>query len=149
MNLKNAIHTVLLSILLLSFTAFAQEAQKPVDWQHEVLTRLDTVGAKIADGSVHVYSVLVHQAYVEGVADLIKATIAVLLSALAFVISVTFFRKAKNEDDGDCCLIGTITGILAISALLICVNFLTEGVMRLLNPEYYALHEVLQTVLGH
>jgi hypothetical protein len=117
----------------------------------EILKRLDALAAKLGVTGNHVWTILVKQARVEAAKDLIFALIAV--GALAgcikgFRLLWKRSRALKNDastglnDDGEgfgaicLALIGTF-------ALMVAVHYSMATVTELINPEYFALQQII------
>lgn len=148
-----------LSLFLFGSAALADEV-KP-DLKQEIFARLDAIGAKLGVLANHLWEVLVRQAYIEGVTDLIFAAIAAIWFLCAVKLLHTILnvpheeRKQGNTwwEYGDQLTvvggIGTIAGtITGIGALVSGLYNLTTGIQQVMNPEFYALQYVLSE-LGH
>lgn len=115
-----------------------------MDWKQELLKRLDSLGAALGNTGAHLWEVLVRQSIAMGVADAI-------LALICLVAMFVFLRYARK-----CWLLSeNRQGYIALTGLLIvgtCITFFAFGVntysatLELINPEYYALEKVLQTV---
>mgnify|MGYP001576749024 CR=1 FL=1 len=96
----------------------------------------------------HVYSVLVHQQYVEGIGNLVIVCVLALTGFfLVYPLSKKMFNWAtKNDNYGDHYMGATFGTMGLIILTLILVLVLGDAVKHLLNPEYYALQTIFDTV---
>lgn len=119
-----------------------------MDFKQELLTRLDALAAKLGTTGAYLWSVLVRQAYLQGVVDLIEAIICFVVC----VVCVYFFKKflpktmETSFNDGFYFLSVMVAAITFCFSLLLGISLLSDSIMELNNPAYYALHEVLQTL---
>jgi hypothetical protein len=102
--------------------------------QDAIFTRLDAIAAKLGVAAGHIWPVLVRQATVDGVRDLITAGV---LGVGAFYLA-KLARYLNNKEDwlDDFAII-----MSAISALILAgvsIIYLCSSVGELINPEYYA-----------
>lgn len=95
------------------------------------------------------YPVLVQQAYVTGIASLLGILIAwSLLATIIIIFKKHGIRKEKHYDgvtDGTVVLI-IITSIVSVATIIITATVGYEALTALLNPEYWALKEVLSYI---
>lgn len=112
-----------------------------------VVAQLKALAAALEGPSKHVYEVLVRQAYVEG-------TVSCVLSALMLLLALACVYGARkgyeNEERGNgfygvpLIVISTIGGCIAV---VIAAVEIVRAIPRLLNPEYYAITELMRTLL--
>jgi len=113
------------------------------EMQKELMARLDAVAAKMGVTASALWSVLVAQARIEGIKD----SIWLLLSGVILVFVVKLYprycRAAKNQAYGleKVPFIGlTIVGVIAL-AMWCCA--LDSALTEFINPQYWALRELL------
>ena len=115
---------------------------------------LKPLAEKIGQGGAHVYEVFTRQQYVLGIGFFIWGGLALILAVAAAGVAITHFRrwsKLKAEKAGwsETETPGMIT-VIALTAtmfgLIVAVGFISSGTMHLLNPEYYAIQDILCTV---
>jgi len=120
-----------------------------MDWKQELLKRLDSLAEKLGTTGAYLWQVLVRQGRVEGIADLVTAGLLGIIIFCLYKTIQLFHRKAEAEDTFDDFgwIVGQIiAGIsLVLATVFLCVA-LYNGILEIANPEYYALHEVLQTI---
>jgi hypothetical protein len=112
-----------------------------------IVNAIKPVAEKIGEGAAHLYQVYVRQVYVEGVVCL---TVGLPISLAVLVASIYILKsgmKAYQEDGEGEIRVGVACLLLLISLVSIAA-FASDGVMRLLNPEYYAIDRILSTVRG-
>ena len=115
---------------------------------------LKPLADKLGQGAAHIYEVFVKQQYVTGVAFLIWGGLALLLAVTAAGIGLSFYKKwstLKAEDAGwerteTPGTVAVVTSVATFLLLVVMTGFAASGVMHLLNPEYYAIQDVLCTV---
>ena len=114
-----------------------------MDWKQEVLKRLDTLAEKLGTTAAYLWSVLCKQAISDGISSLIWGVLFVIFYVITFSLS-NRLRKSKNEDK----IVGgwLLFAAAHVIGLSIAVYFMTDAVQHFINPGYYALHEVLQTL---
>jgi hypothetical protein len=114
---------------------------------NDISTAIATLAEKLGVATEHVYNVLVRQQFYEG----IFALIAVLLSIIATLFLFKLFkiglklRDEKNEITGigaSYCVLSVISVSIAVS---ICFQY-ASGIVKIVNPEYYAIQQILQMV---
>lgn len=131
----------------------------------EILDRLDAVGEAVSEGAVAGFEVLVRQAFITGLTNTLWG---VLLVAVGTVASVTLYRSYVAYRDTK---LGQrseslrwssvyrwehffhspapyVGGVLAAICMPIGLTLLTDGIKYLVNPEYYALKEVMSIFGG-
>lgn len=110
---------------------------------------LTPVAEKIGEGAAYVWTTVVTQQYVVGIsyciwagATLIGAIIMVLLSKKAWKLqqSTKTYDSESTGWDVAAVFAGIATMVLSVTSV-IC---LTQGVMHLINPGYYALEFFIQ-----
>ncbi len=104
-----------------------------------IVEKVSSVLAKIAEqvgvGVDHFWPMLVRQ-------QLIEAWTPIVALVLLVVPAAVFIRRAVRETHGDYTFIFAMaTGVLTLIAA---GAVLFESIPRFLNPEYYALKEILQ-----
>lgn len=114
----------------------------------KAMVYIDKLAAKLGVAAEHVYGVLVKQAVVSGSVS-IGASLVLLL--IAIVIPILCMREAKRRkgiiSDGLAIAFGW--GVFAAVFMLI-ISLVTGviGIKAVLNPEYYAIKEILDTIGG-
>lgn len=105
----------------------------------ELLDRLDLLGAKLGVATAHIYDVLVRQAYVNAW----RLTVLAVLLGIASGCCFNLGRRYATMEERDQRMVSFIvSGFLLIIGTL--VAFHAAG--RLLNPEYYAIQEIMEAL---
>lgn len=95
----------------------------------------------------HLYSVLVRQQMIEGIGNLIGVSFLIFFTWLIFKkFSVPYYKKCRDNSDEQ-------FGIVVVSILLWVVGviltfFITDAVKHIINPEFYALKFIFDSVKG-
>lgn len=126
----------------------------------KAMAYIDKLAAKLGVAAEHVYGVLVNQSHVFGIINIIVG--AVLLASSAALLRLNYLIIAKGErsswgdeetfyyklrDAGDGSLFMVII-LVTIVVLIVGMIMLPIGVMQTMNPEYYAIKEILDTIGG-
>lgn len=113
--------------------------------KEELLARLDVLAEKLGVAAGHLWEVLVRQAILHGYVDLGSG---LLVLSIAIPAMVWCWRKAAESPDD----VGFFRGLTAVVGGAACAVAFYDGIryglLELLNPEYYALKEILQALGG-
>lgn len=112
---------------------------------------LDKIGeaiTQIAHGlgvaSEHVYGVLIRQQFVDGLVDV---CISIIAPILYIIVMMYLLRLRKNIDsywEDEVSAIVIIVGVGGfIATTVIFFNLFPDGLKHLINPEYYAMQQIL------
>ena len=98
---------------------------------------LDALGVRFGATGAHLWTILQRQAYVEGVI----ALLAIGLGSIMFAAFSWTTRKARDDYNYEPVMVGIgISGVIVV----ICAVIQTFGaISAMMNPEYYALQQVL------
>ncbi|MBD3861396.1 hypothetical protein IEE86_16850 [Bacillus sp. 28A-2] len=126
----------------------------------KALAYIDKLAAKLGVAAEHVYGILVNQSYVFGIINIIVG--AILLAGFSVLLRLNYLLIAKGgspswgeeanihyklREVGDGMLFIVII-IVTILAVIFGLVALFSGVMQTINPEYYAIKEILDTIGG-
>lgn len=105
---------------------------------------LAPVADKIGQGAAYVWTTVVTQQYVYGVSYCIWAGASALAAVAMFFLSRHAFKlnKSTASYEGESTgwdVAGVLAGILCMVLPVVSVICVTQGVMHLINPGYYAL----------
>jgi len=103
------------------------------------ITAIDALGAKLGLAAGQIWNVMLMQAKIEGIADIILAIVA----AVVFVGCSWVVRYAYRElldDDGPVIVIAGV-GLIAMCVMF---SYLFAAISALANPGYWALKEILK-----
>ena len=115
----------------------------------EVIKELSPIITKIANqlgvASEHIWGVLVRQAYVEGITDLMLCLVIIVLTVcywkfIRYAHKKICYQSEKDSWDSDILAPIYVTGaILGFIGAILFVIGMSSAVGKFLNPEYYAL----------
>jgi hypothetical protein len=112
---------------------------------HETLQMIQKMADGLGTTATHLWMVLVKQAYIGGVINCILTLIYVLVVAILGICTAITMRGDDEDKKAAmviaCLVFGVVGGIFAI-------GMLADNLTRLMNPEYWALQQVLETVKG-
>ncbi|PRO41458.1 hypothetical protein [Bacillus sp. LLTC93] len=118
----------------------------------KAMAYIDKLAAKLGVAAEHVYGVLVKQAVVNGVLSTLMMIAGIIVAVL---LTKSFAKKSREHqkhigeyDLNPYLIIQCCTG-LALAVL--CIAGLVNGsdmVGKIINPEYYAIKEILDTIGG-
>ncbi|QEG04313.1 hypothetical protein [Bacillus phage BC-T25] len=136
-------------------------SDKAVNWLMDRADKLggfiDELAKQLGVAATHVYEVLVKQQFVEGVSLMVKAGvwIAVLILVWTLLHKLIFKRWHKYSDptgyDETQFMLAIVVVIVGIISAIVgwnIVDWVTLGIKKLLNPEYYALQDIMEFVKG-
>lgn len=124
-----------------------------MDWKQEVLSRLDAVAAKLGTTTTYLWQVLVKQAVVQGGISLADALGLGILFYITYRVGKYTVKLAIGNPEGryhdESGYWYIATGVCAIAAIIFVMQGIdagTDAMAHFINPQYYALHEVLQAL---
>lgn len=117
------------------------------DATRQVIEAVKPIAAKIGEGAAHLYEIYVRQMVAEAWATLIGIALATVF-LLAIIIVFNNFRRARDYNDD--ARIGFALVQCAATAILFCtlVFGVPANVMKLSNPEYYAIERIICQAKG-
>lgn len=108
------------------------------------------VSEKIGEGAGYAWEIVVHQQVAIGISKLIWASLFLIPIVCLILLIFAAYKQASKKTEADeaegwVVLMIILTG--AISGLLIWMfSFLSEGVMYIINPQYYAIEFFINAV---
>lgn len=108
---------------------------------------IDELAQSLGVAAEHVYELLVRQQISDGIVTIIATT-------LIWVVLATAFYKAVKRDDfyeskvTVTFIIGVASGVGIFFALIIGSFESIAAVKQLINPEYYAIREIMDVIKG-
>ena len=110
----------------------------------EILKRIDGLSQKLGATSEKVWSVLIRQAHIEAAMDVLWSIVCAALLFILYRVTVSSIRKdldSSTDFPWIAVAVGSVIAMVILSIFLLAC--LTELPTPLLNPEYWALHEIL------
>lgn len=122
--------------------------------EERAINLIDTLAAQLGVAAEHVYKVLSAQMFMEGVMSLITIALAVvLLSVLAHTTAkrwkvyqaIVKANERQTTEGEDIVLTIAVTFTILLTVVVVISVFLSgpHAIMKLLNPEYYVIKELL------
>lgn len=98
----------------------------------------------------HVYEVLVRQQFVEGIGTLLGIGSFVVIMLVSTVMYTSIFKKKWGEMDSEAqtgvVVLGGIGFIILAFVLSITMTFVAEAIQKMINPEFYAIKFIFESV---
>lgn len=120
----------------------------------ELIDRIEEAIAPLAEaagrGAGYAWEVLIRQMVLSGAAFVAGGLVATAVAAVFIVVTRRVFLRWQGTS-GSYDREALVFGLVALTfgslfGLALAVSLLTEGVMRLLNPGYYALEQLARVV---
>ena len=109
---------------------------------------IDAIAAKMGVAAEHVYGILVRQQLAEGIAYSLLTTLAVIVFAVAYTKLFKAYRKCDGYGDEAFIYALIFGGILGLVIVITWFFVFPNGIMKIVNPEYYAIKEILNALGG-
>ncbi|QAR52069.1 hypothetical protein BAE_04340 [Bacillus aerophilus] len=111
----------------------------------KAMAYIDKLAAKLGVAAEHVYGVLVKQAVANGISYIVAGVILLLIAATYVIIAL----RLRERFNVAAWAIVAFASILTVWTPLIAgFPLLAEGIKAIINPEYYAIKEILDTIGG-
>jgi Na+-driven multidrug efflux pump len=112
---------------------------------NDISGAIATLAQKLGVAAEHVYATLIRQQVTEGIYSIVVISLCII--GLLFVVKlIKFGLKASRDGEEEASIfIWIISLVLALIALCILFTF-SSDVMKLFNPEYYAIQEVIEMI---
>lgn len=117
-----------------------------------VLDFLEKLGQKISTTGQQVFGIYTHQAYANGITDLVISFIALITVVGSIIFTYKMYHKfdkyiEKYNERGfgeDFVWAIGLSGAVGVIALIIFGVFISVGIKEVINPEYYAIKNLIQ-----
>lgn len=116
-----------------------------------VLDFLNKLGAQLTTTGQQVFDLYTKQAFVDGVTDLIIVAFFVAAAIVSIIFLPKISRKLDENDYGEempWFILATVMFIVIIIAVFAVPFGTVAGIKHLMNPQYYALSNLLDIVKG-
>ena len=120
--------------------------------KEETITKyIDQLAQSLNVASEHVYAALLKQALVSGIVSALVAALALIIVIALSVLAITLWKRALNDeycyyDTEEAFFHTAIIAIFVSVATFFFIGCAYDALTALLNPEYWAIKEVLNTV---
>lgn len=117
----------------------------------KALEYIDKLAAKLGIAAEHVYGVLVKQAYANGVTDVLIGVLVIAAAILLSAYTVRFVKKrlkTHGMDGVDLFVLISFCLVFIVLPVFGGIASVADGIKALVNPEYYAIKEILDTIGG-
>ena len=115
----------------------------------EILKRIDALAAKLGTTGEHIWGVLIRQTQVEIVSSIILAIVLVAHAIVLFKLAVWLYGKAEGQSSYNYegwYVLMALSGCVSVILALVAIGTLAGLPTLVLNPEYWALQQVLGAV---
>lgn len=106
---------------------------------NETLTALTALATKLGTTSEYLWSVLLKQAPISGMTDLILITAMITLTAIYTRLVIKYFPELDEDSFGA----WAVAAILVSLSTVITLSSAGNIIAALFNPEYWALRQIL------
>lgn len=112
---------------------------------------IDAVAEKLGVAAEHVYGIMVKQQFVEGITTITMIPLMLLIFGFVFYKLITYTSKNWDDlyaDDREVFfgIMNIVVGIIFIITFIAFVVDVPGAIGRLVNPEYYAIKEILDVL---
>lgn len=120
-----------------------------LDWKQEIFKRLDAMAEKLGVAAQYLWGVVVKQAYVEGITDLIVTVVLAIAATIAIKLCIKWHYKIIEDRWDDISYLPFTFAVIGIVVLLgIALGNLVDGVQHIANPAYFALKLLGEAISG-
>uniref|UniRef100_A0AB39C8C4 Membrane protein n=1 Tax=Staphylococcus phage UHP46 TaxID=3234966 RepID=A0AB39C8C4_9CAUD len=129
--------------------------------EDKVLERIDALGGKIDNISQHAWESLVKYQIIHGVINVIIGIVIIALTIFLWKVFINQYKKVNSEDyarsllfedDEDLSIIGIVYLLLVFLLTIIAFVYLVTGaptdIMRIVNPEVFAVKDLINQAKG-
>lgn len=129
--------------------------------EDKVLERIDSLGGKLDNISQHAWESLVKYQIVYGVVDLVVGVIVIALTIFLWKVFINQYKKVSSRDGSssllfeygdDLSIMGFLyamaVGLLTIVALVYLVYGIPMDILKISNPEIFAVKDLIEQVKG-
>lgn len=127
--------------------------------EDKVLERIDSLGGKLDNISQHAWESLVKYQIIYGVVDLVVGIVVIALTIFLWKMFIIQYKKASNRDGShsllfeyrdDLSIMGFLyvmaVGLLTIVALIYLVYGIPMDILKMSNPEIFAVKDLIEQV---
>ncbi|MEW4131953.1 hypothetical protein [Bacillus thuringiensis] len=107
---------------------------------------IDSMAAKLGVAADHIVQVYSKQVIVEGIQQLITATVLVIIGIIAAVLFKKFVKNAGKYFDKYEIFAALYAALLIVGMVIGTVNLCTDvpqAIGKLINPEYYMIKDIV------
>lgn len=129
--------------------------------EDKVLDRIDSLGGKLGDASQHAWEALVKYQVVYGIVDIIVGIVFIALTIFLWKVFISQYKKVKSEYGEHSLLFEygdelsglgftyvIVTSIISLVALVYLVYGIPMDILRILNPEVFAVKDLIEQAKG-
>lgn len=128
---------------------------------------IQALSEKLGVAAKHIFEALYSQQIYYGLMELIVSLVLLVILVVSIKLTINIFAKAKYETKGEYYtirepanlyakvkesefvemgLIWLVFGIAWIILVIVILSMMPDGIMRLINPNYYAIKEILDSL---
>lgn len=114
---------------------------------NQILGYLDNLGKAISSGAKESFAIIVKQQFAIGIVDTMICGIVLLLAIIGAILLVKCAIKIDDWEDasGWLVLMAILCGVCAFIDLFC----LARSILHILNPEFFAIQYILNTITGN
>jgi hypothetical protein len=119
------------------------------DNAERIIEHLKPAWASLQNMASHAYELYVHQQVNCGISNVVTGAIFLIISIILFLVAYELYKNYKKAEedvhrsDDSSVVFCVIFGLMAFFFFAIIT---TSGILRLSNPEYYAIKELLSNL---
>lgn len=131
-------------------TAWADVADKAIDKTFRMLEgSVSVVSDTLKKTAPELWRIMIRQQYANAARNMLEAFLYLLVGILGLLVCVKYVTKPDTEDLAILWFLGT--RMLPATYLTICalvqIDAVADAVQRVINPEYYALQDLVRLIL--
>lgn len=114
--------------------------------EQKIIEVIDTLAEKLGVATEFLWPILIRQAYVEGIMALFWAIVFFFIIIVCFTGFKEGIRLDEKGYDESPAALMTISALVGLGAFVALAMYIKEGISILLNPEYWAIQQILKHI---
>lgn len=125
--------------------------QVPESIQDKIFGYIDAIAEKLGVAAEYVFKVLVKQQIIHGITSIVVWLMSLIAVVVMMRFASHFDKKAREEEfmgtsDNWALVLWATSGFLGFILCLVTVLGGPDAIGKIINPEYYALKEIIEAV---